>query len=225
MTIQSGLYALGTSIIIQGLQNDEIYSTFSDTQSGILINGNYVDETTPFLLQTSGNIILTKTITDDFTESWVATYEPNTFIVPPVPGLTEVTQVSGYTPNPIRISSNPAGGASSNFGTKITEEGITISRTNSNLIGFRVTNNSIQFSRGALNSFNLEVNPSQSNDQFFYTPVNRVDGGFNYLASLLSTKDLPQTFSNFANDTEAASGGVKIGQLYHTAGVVKIRLS
>jgi hypothetical protein len=34
-----------------------------------------------------------------------------------------------------------------------------------------------------------------------------------------------QTASNFANDTEAASGGVQIGQLYHTAGVVKIRLS
>jgi acetyltransferase-like isoleucine patch superfamily enzyme len=33
------------------------------------------------------------------------------------------------------------------------------------------------------------------------------------------------TFDNFANDTAAATGGIAIGQYYHTAGVVKIRLT
>lgn len=225
VTIQSGLYALGTSIIIYGLENDEIYSTFSDTQSGILINGNYVDETTPFLLQTSGNIILTKTIADDFAESWLASYEPNTFAETSVPGLTQVTGVSGYTPNNIRISDNPAGGTSSNYGTKITQEFISISLNNSNIQGFFVNNKSLSFIKGVNNLFNLELNPNNSNNQFVYTPTNRTDGGYAYIPSLLTTKDLPQTFSNFANDTDAAAGGVQIGQLYHTAGVVKIRLS
>jgi hypothetical protein len=30
---------------------------------------------------------------------------------------------------------------------------------------------------------------------------------------------------NFANDAAAASGGVAIGQLYHNAGVVRVRLT
>jgi hypothetical protein len=33
-----------------------------------------------------------------------------------------------------------------------------------------------------------------------------------------------QVTSNFADDTAAAVGGISIGQLYHTAGAVKIRL-
>lgn len=36
---------------------------------------------------------------------------------------------------------------------------------------------------------------------------------------------LPQIADNFADDTAAAIGGVEIGRLYHTAGVVKIRLT
>lgn len=37
--------------------------------------------------------------------------------------------------------------------------------------------------------------------------------------------DLPKTVDNFANDTLAAAGGIGIGKLYHTSGVVKIRLT
>lgn len=35
---------------------------------------------------------------------------------------------------------------------------------------------------------------------------------------------LPTVSGNYANDTAAAAGGVSIGQMYHTAGTVKIRL-
>jgi hypothetical protein len=38
------------------------------------------------------------------------------------------------------------------------------------------------------------------------------------------TVDLPQVANNFANDAEAAVGGIAVGGLYHTAGTVKIRL-
>jgi len=36
---------------------------------------------------------------------------------------------------------------------------------------------------------------------------------------------LPQVANDFANDAAAAIGGIAVGRLYHTAGVVKIRLS
>jgi len=36
---------------------------------------------------------------------------------------------------------------------------------------------------------------------------------------------LVNTSDNFANDSAAATGGIAIGQYYHTAGVVKIRLT
>lgn len=35
----------------------------------------------------------------------------------------------------------------------------------------------------------------------------------------------PATGSNYANDVAAAAGGIAIGELYHTAGTVKIRLT
>ena len=34
----------------------------------------------------------------------------------------------------------------------------------------------------------------------------------------------PQIANNFANDADAAVGGVEIGELYHTDGTVKIRI-
>lgn len=33
------------------------------------------------------------------------------------------------------------------------------------------------------------------------------------------------TSKNFANDAAAATGGIKVGELYHTSGTVKIRLT
>ena len=45
----------------------------------------------------------------------------------------------------------------------------------------------------------------------------------------LSDKDgflaIVATADNFSNDTTASAGGIAIGQYYHTAGVVKIRLT
>lgn len=39
------------------------------------------------------------------------------------------------------------------------------------------------------------------------------------------TNDLPQVPNNFATDALAAAGGIPVGGLYHTAGIVKIRLT
>ena len=37
--------------------------------------------------------------------------------------------------------------------------------------------------------------------------------------------DLVKVADNYADDTAAATGGIAIGKMYHTAGVVKIRLT
>ena len=46
-----------------------------------------------------------------------------------------------------------------------------------------------------------------------------------YTASLLSVKLHSGSLVNVANDTAAATGGVPVGNLYHTAGAVKVRLT
>ena len=46
-----------------------------------------------------------------------------------------------------------------------------------------------------------------------------------YTASLLSVKLHSGSLVNFANDEAAAAGGVPVGNLYHTAGAVKVRLT
>jgi hypothetical protein len=46
-----------------------------------------------------------------------------------------------------------------------------------------------------------------------------------YTASLLSVKLHSGSLINFANDEAAATGGVPVGNLYHTAGAVKVRLT
>lgn len=46
-----------------------------------------------------------------------------------------------------------------------------------------------------------------------------------YTASLLSVKLHSGSLVNFANDAAAATGGVPVGNLYHTAGAVKVRLT
>ena len=46
-----------------------------------------------------------------------------------------------------------------------------------------------------------------------------------YTASLLSVKLHSGSLVNYANDAAAAAGGVPIGNLYHTAGAVKVRLT
>ena len=46
-----------------------------------------------------------------------------------------------------------------------------------------------------------------------------------YTASLLSVKLHSGSLVNFANDAAAAPGGVPVGNLYHTAGAVKVRLT
>lgn len=43
--------------------------------------------------------------------------------------------------------------------------------------------------------------------------------------TLATLDDLPQVANDFANDVAAAIGGIAVGELYHTAGVVKIRVS
>jgi len=46
-----------------------------------------------------------------------------------------------------------------------------------------------------------------------------------YTASLLSVKLHSGSLINFANDAAAATGGIPLGNLYHTAGAVKVRLT
>ena len=46
-----------------------------------------------------------------------------------------------------------------------------------------------------------------------------------YTASLLSVKLHSGSLVNFADDAAAATGGVPVGNLYHTAGTVKVRLT
>jgi hypothetical protein len=46
-----------------------------------------------------------------------------------------------------------------------------------------------------------------------------------YTASLLSVKLHSGSLANYANDAAAATGGVPVGNLYHTAGAVKVRLT
>ena len=46
-----------------------------------------------------------------------------------------------------------------------------------------------------------------------------------YTASLLSVKLHSGSLVNYANDAAAAAGGVPVGNLYHTAGTVKVRLT
>lgn len=46
-----------------------------------------------------------------------------------------------------------------------------------------------------------------------------------YTASLLSVKLHSGSLINFANDAAAETGGVPVGNLYHTAGAVKVRLT
>ena len=46
-----------------------------------------------------------------------------------------------------------------------------------------------------------------------------------YTASLLSVKLHSGSLVNFANDAAAATGGVPVGNLYHTAGAVNVRLT
>jgi hypothetical protein len=46
-----------------------------------------------------------------------------------------------------------------------------------------------------------------------------------YTASLLSVKLHSGSLVNYVNDEAAATGGVPVGNLYHTAGAVKVRLT
>jgi hypothetical protein len=43
--------------------------------------------------------------------------------------------------------------------------------------------------------------------------------------TLATLDDLPQISSNFNDDSEAAIGGIAVGEMYHTEGIVKVRLS
>ena len=46
-----------------------------------------------------------------------------------------------------------------------------------------------------------------------------------YTASLLSVKLHSGSLINFVDDAAAATGGIPVGNLYHTAGTVKVRLT
>jgi hypothetical protein len=74
---------------------------------------------------------------------------------------------------------------------------------------------------------------NERNEHFLHTqcPVSVISTGTQlasilaYTASLLSVKLHSGSLVNYANVTAAATGGVPVGNLYHTAGAVKVRLT
>ena len=99
-----------------------------------------------------------------------------------------------------------------------------------------LTNDSVNFGVGmklsnseVLNTVSLIYHPSYFEPQtpynspvVFYIPY-KPEGAY----TMATLDDIPVllTSSDYANDALAAAGGILIGGLYHTAGVVKIRLT
>lgn len=48
---------------------------------------------------------------------------------------------------------------------------------------------------------------------------------FKFTGQQIADIVIPDTTDNYASDAAAAAGGIGIGELYHTAGTVKIRLT
>lgn len=55
----------------------------------------------------------------------------------------------------------------------------------------------------------------------FNTPSNKVAGVY----TLATLEDLPKVANSFINDVAASTGGIPIGGLYHTSGIIKIRVT
>ena len=78
--------------------------------------------------------------------------------------------------------------------------------------GAGITNNGVVIQKNGSISTTIDADLLTSNKS---QQVPNKDGIF----CIVATSD------NFANDAAAATGGIAIGQYYHTAGVVKIRLT
>ena len=67
-----------------------------------------------------------------------------------------------------------------------------------------------------------------SNDLLIVSSSTQSDSTKNVKASTLNTyfsNNIVNIANNFADDTAAATGGIAVGGLYHTAGVVKVRIA
>lgn len=85
---------------------------------------------------------------------------------------------------------------------------------------FRAPNNvQILHARNAADSANLSFVKLTASDNW---EVSQSGVGIDFLGKLKLTS---LTALNFANDTAAAAGGVQVGELYHNAGAVRVRLT
>ena len=67
-----------------------------------------------------------------------------------------------------------------------------------------------------------------SNDLLIVSSSTQSDSTKNAKASTLNTyfsNNIVNIANNFVDDTAAATGGIAVGGLYHTAGVVKVRIA
>jgi len=95
---------------------------------------------------------------------------------------------------------------------------------------------SIQFATASLNTYtgsndSVVARILQTTSSLNITTASLISTGTQlaaimaYTASLVSVKLHSGSLVNYANDAAAATGGVPVGNLYHTAGAVKVRLT
>ena len=72
-----------------------------------------------------------------------------------------------------------------------------------------------------VNFINLTNRVTPGTAIYQFNPLKQAD----VTHTLATLDDLPQVANDFVNDAAAAIGGIAVGNLYHTAGAVKIRLS
>lgn len=77
--------------------------------------------------------------------------------------------------------------------------------------------NGVVFRNGTLPTMELTGPTSMSSSKSITLP--------DASGTIALTSQLPTVAGNYANDTAAAAGGIAVGGMYHTAGVVKIRLT
>ena len=236
ITIPSNLFEVGNSIIIQGNGLDTLYSTVSveGDYFGIELNLNLKDDINSFNLDSSAVAILTKVFAESFLgERWTLSYELLT--IPSgvsVPNLQAVT-TSGATTDRLITSTNANG-------YRITQPGraailkidsVSVSGTyNQSITKLSASNDvsepsKVTFSNG-FGSKTIEAGDvSVIGGERFLLPKDATQTVSTLATQEYVAKIIPQVASDFANDVAAASGGIAVGGLYHTAGVVKVRLT
>ena len=72
---------------------------------------------------------------------------------------------------------------------------------------------------------NVQFNKPASGQSILIAPETTIGSPETIATQEYVANKLPKIINNFTNDAAAAIGGIAVGNLYHTAGVVKIRLT